>query len=339
MAFERARLKNDFGDPAGEARACREGSAVFDFSFLECVRLRGPGALAVAESYIRRPLTGLAQGAIVYAVRTEASGTAVSDLTVWRTDADAYEIMSGRREDVTALMACASTEVEVMDVGVNRAAFAVQGPDALDVLRQHGNVDSLAGLSYFHFVQTDLAGATCTVGRLGYTGEAGFEIIAARADATRLWDELSRHARPAGFIAADMLRIEAGFILFDNEFRLPVFPEEAGLSQFHVGQNMHKVPLELISFRAEADPLSLPWVTKSALERPARPGVIAVTSACHSVAAGGVLGLGFVTASTVDGAMLEDPSRQFRNIRRTQRPFYDTWKRRPRLPWRQLRPS
>jgi glycine cleavage system aminomethyltransferase T len=130
-----------------------------------------------------------------------------------------------------------------------------------------------------------------------------------------------------------MLRIEAGFVLFDNEFRLPVLPGEAGLAQFYAGQNTRKIPLKLISFRAEADHLSLPWVAKTAPERPAQPGVIAVTSACHSIAASGVLGLGFVAASTVDDATLRDPSSRFRDIRRTQLPFYDTLKRRPRLPW------
>jgi glycine cleavage system T protein (aminomethyltransferase) len=334
MAFERARLKNDFGDPAGEARACRKASAVFDFSFLECVRLSGPGAREVVETYVGRPLNKLAQGSIAYAVRTDASAMAVADLTVWRTATNAYEIMSGRSEDVTALMACASTEVEITNVGADRSVFAAQGPNTLDVLRQLGDVDRLANLTYFHFARTELAGAVCTVGRLGYTGEAGFEIIVPRADAPRLWAELSRHARPAGFVAADMLRIEAGFVLFDNEFRVPVSPEEAGLAQFTAQRNAHKIPLKLISFRCEADRLSEPWVASSALDRPDRPGVIAVTSACRSVAAGSVLGLGFVAASTVDSATLEDPSRQFRDIRRTRLPFYDTSKRRPRLPWR-----
>jgi aminomethyltransferase len=334
MAFERARLKKDFGDPIGEARACREGSAVFDFSFLECVRLNGAGARTVVEAYVRRPLDKLVRGAIAYAVRTDSSAAAVADLTVWRTGADAYEVMSGRREDVAALVACTSTQVETMNVGADRAVFAAQGPDTFNVLRQFGNADTLANLSYFQFVRTELAGVACTVGRLGYTGEAGFEIIVPRTDARRLWDELSRHARPAGFIAADMLRIEAGFVLYDNEFRLPVSPGEAGLAQFHVEQNAHKISLKLVSFRAETDHMSLPWVAKSGLERPTQPGVIAVTSACRSIAASGVLGLGFVTASTVDDVLLRDPSGEFHNIRRTQQPFYDTSKRRPRLPWR-----
>ena len=89
MAFERARLKSDFGDPVGEARACRDKSAVFDFSFLECARLTGPGARAVVETYVRRPLNELAQGAIAYAVRTGPSAAAVADLTVSRSKSNA----------------------------------------------------------------------------------------------------------------------------------------------------------------------------------------------------------------------------------------------------------
>jgi glycine cleavage system aminomethyltransferase T len=169
---------------------------------------------------------------------------------------------------------------------------------------------------------------------LGYTGEAGFEIILPRSEGARVWRELSRYSRPAGFIAADTLRIEAGFVLFTNEFSLPVSPAEAGLRQFHFERAAPKAALRLVSFRADADRLSLPWKREGSLDRPTEPGIIAITSACNSVVAKGVLGLGFVTASTADEATLHDPSGQFREIRQTPLPFYDTQKRRPRQPWR-----
>jgi len=334
MAFERSTLKNDFGDPAGEARACREESALFDFSFLDCVRVRGPGARSAIEAYVQRPLDMLAQGAIAYAVRTDPSGAALSDLTVWRTGADSFEVMSGRREDLASLTSCASTGVETTNVGKGRAVFAVQGPGALDALRSLGDIDTIASLSYFHFARAELAGTHCTVGRLGYTGEAGFEIIFPRSEATRIWRELSRISRPAGFVATDALRIEAGFVLFANEFRLAVSPAEAGLRQFHSAQNTQKAGLKLVSFCAETDHLSVPWVSESALDRPLGPGIVAITSACNSVVAKGILGLGFVTASTAATATLHDPSGQFREIRQSPLPFYDTLKRRPRQPWR-----
>jgi len=64
------------------------------------------------------------------------------------------------------------------------------------------------------------------------------------------------------------------------------------------------------------------------------PGVIAITSACNSIAAGGILGLGFITASTADTDPLHDPTGEFQEIRRVPLPFYDALKRRPRQPWR-----
>jgi aminomethyltransferase len=334
MAFERSSLKNDFGDPAGEARACREESALFDFSFLECARVRGPGAQAAIEAYVRRALDELRPGAIAYAVRTDASGAALADLTIWRTGADSFEVMSGRHEDLTSLMACASVGVETTNVGEARAIFSVQGPGALDALRSLGKIDTIMSLRYFHFAPADLAGAHCRVGRLGYTGEAGFEIILPRSEAPRIWRELSQCSRPAGFIAADALRIEAGFVLFANEFKLKVSPAEAGLRQFHLEQHPRRTELKLVCFRAETDRFSVPWTSKGTLERPVERGTVAVTSACNSVVAGGILGLGFVTATTATDAILRDPSGQFRDIRQSPLPLYDTFKRRPRLPWR-----
>jgi aminomethyltransferase len=334
MALERSSLRNDFGDPAGETRACREESALFDFSFLDCARLQGPGAQSAVEAYVQRPLDSLAQGAIAYAIRTDSSGAALTDLTVWRTGTDSFEVMGGRREDLMALLACASARVKVTNMGEVRAVFAVQGPGALDTLRSFGRVDTVASLAYFRFTQVELAGAECTIGRLGYTGEAGFEIILPRCEAPRIWRQLARHSRPAGFIAVDALRIEAGFVLFTNEFQLRVSPAEAGLQQFHAEQKAQKARLKLVSFRAETNCLSLPWIRKSPLDRPMESGIVAITSACNSVVANGILGLGFVTASTADKATLHDPSGEFREIRRSPLPFYDTLKRRPRLPWR-----
>ncbi|MGA9282809.1 MAG: hypothetical protein WBW00_16210 [Pseudolabrys sp.] len=334
MAFERSELKNDFGDPVGEVRSCREESALFDFSFLECTRLRGPDALSVVEAFARRPLATLAQGAIAYAIRTDSYGMALADLTIWRTGVDTFEVMSGRREDVDDLMLCASARVETTNLGKARAVFAVQGPGALDALGKLGGDDTIGDLTYFRFAQAELAGTLCTIGRLGYTGEAGFEIILPRSESQRIWRQLARYSTPSGFIAMDTLRIEAAFVLFANEFRLDVSPAEAGLQQFCAEQNVQQTALKLVSFQAEADHFLLPWVRQCPLERPVEPGVIAITSACNSILANGILGLGFVTASTADSATLHDPSGEFREIRRAPQPFYDGLKRRPRQPWR-----
>lgn len=325
---------DDFGDAAEEARACRIDCALFDFSFLECARVKGTGARRAIETFTGRSLAAMDVGKIYYALRVNSAGAVTADLTVWRTDEDSYDIMSGRHADIVDLLRLSNSGVEVADVTGNLAVLALQGPRAFEALSRLGDIDRIGRLNYFSFSEAELNGTVCRVGRLGYTGEAGFEIILPRAAARDCWQILSRQARPAGFIAADMLRIEAGFVLFDNEFRLPVSPQEAGLGRFHRSADLGRPPITLISFCADADALRLPWRPSRDLHRPAAPGEIVVTSACRSNAAGRILGLGYVRADAEWGADLHDPTRTFHNIQRTPLPFYDTAKRRPRVAWR-----
>lgn len=334
MAFDASALAPDFGDPTGEARACRVDCALFDFSFLERARISGKGAPDFVAAFAGRPLAHLRTNDIAYAVRVDSTGRAVSDLTVWRVGEETFEIMSGRHQDIADLLNLAGPHVSVADLANESAVFSVQGPNALNALRKIGDVGAIAQLRYFTFGQVILGGIPCTAGRLGYTGEPGFEIIASRAKAKDLWPRLAEHARAAGFIAADILRIEAGFVLFANEFLLPVSPAEAGLGRFHPGVKPAHAIVRLVSFRAEADAVKFPWRPNSILNRPIEVNSIVVTSACNSIVAGGILGLGYVREGYDGTVPLRDASGTFRNIRPTAMPFYDTKKNRPRQAWR-----
>ena len=89
MAFERSELKYDFGDPLGEARACREDCALFDFSFLECARFDGLRARrrrrSICTASLRR--TGR-EGDRLRASHRFLPAMALADLTIWRTGLD-----------------------------------------------------------------------------------------------------------------------------------------------------------------------------------------------------------------------------------------------------------
>jgi len=106
----------DFGDPAAEARTCRSDCALFDFSFLECARLEGSDARAVIETFIGRSLSTLGESQICYALRVDADGHLVADLTIWRTGEASFEVMSGRREDIEDLLAYDCSRVSVTDL-------------------------------------------------------------------------------------------------------------------------------------------------------------------------------------------------------------------------------
>ena len=102
------------------------------------------------------------------------------------------------------------------------------------------------------FLSKSLNRLPCLIGRLGYTGERGFEIILPIENHSQVWKHLSNKAQLCGFSAIDRLRIEAGFILFANEFQLPVSADDVSLQNF-TRKTFSPPSYRLISFRAETD--------------------------------------------------------------------------------------
>src|SRR5262249_3193080 len=223
MALADFKCTDHFGEPAAEARACRSACALFDFSFLECAQVRGGAARQVVEAFTGRSLAQLSIGKIRYALRVDTAGHLLADLTVWRTGEESYEVMSGRPEDIADFIDYAAPGVAARATA-DRAPFAVQGPASLEAVPHLGAIADIETLPYFGFAETMLDGIPCRIGRLGYSGEPGFEIICPKQSADRLWQALADHARPGGFFALDMLRIGGGFVPFRNRILLPVHP-------------------------------------------------------------------------------------------------------------------
>src|SRR5215510_1867885 len=320
MAFDPSMLRRDYGDPEREANACRTDCALFDFSFVNRARLEGPGALDAIAQLTRRPLTDLMPGQICYALRADSSGRLLSDLTLWKHGEVRYDVMSGRSEDIEDLIRAARPGCEVEDLRARTSIIALQGPGSLQALAGLTDTGALARLGYFAFAPVGIADVPCLVGRLGYTGEPGFEILLPSTAAPQLWALLARRARPAGFAAADMLRIEAGFVLFANEFGLPVTAAELGLERFAPEPGHERVSgaserrVRLLCFRAACACEPVLWQpSPSGTPFPPPPGTIVVTSACRSILAGDVLGLGYALAAP-SPANLVDAAGQFHDL-------------------------
>src|SRR5262249_56564338 len=121
-----------------------------------------------------------------------------------------------------------------------------------------------------------------------------------RAARDVVWTALARHARPAGFAAADILRIEAGFLLFANELRFPVSAAELELGRFaaeasaacrhHAAERERRV--RLLCFQASCDSEPRLWQPPHDARFPPAPGSLLTASACRSVVMRGVIPLG-----------------------------------------------
>ena len=113
-------------------------------------------------------------------------------------------------------------DVSIEDISETVAALAVQGPTSGALLAKVAHAD-VKGLKYFRVTSGTLAGVPVDISRTGYTGDLGYEIWMPWHEATRVWDALVAAGapfdlRPAGMLALDVARIEAGLLLIEVDF-------------------------------------------------------------------------------------------------------------------------
>ena len=113
-------------------------------------------------------------------------------------------------------------DVEIEDISEQVAALALQGPTSGRLLDAVADAD-IRGLKYFRMTRGTIAGVPVEISRTGYTGDLGYEIWMPWDRAVEVWDALMRGGRafdihPAGMLALDVARVEAGLLLIDVDF-------------------------------------------------------------------------------------------------------------------------
>jgi len=315
--------------PEREAERCRQGVALFDFSFMSVVRVSGAGSAALISDYVQRDLSNMSVGGIRYCVHADSEHRVRSDLTVWKVDDQVFEVMTGEAADVKSLAAQSTCRARVKDLSACTAIFAVQGPLSLARILPACDERSLERLGYFSFCDVKIHGVPARIGRLGYTGERGFELVVHIDDSQYLWEALSQTIEVAGFATADVLRIEAGFSLFCNEFSVGATAKELGMSRFvDSAVEDSEDAMALVCFSATAKQKPVLWQRPPGATANLRRGELLATSACFSTLAGSVLGLGYVVPGPIETmSSLVDPLGCFENITIRPRPFFDPEKK------------
>src|SRR5256886_4013347 len=110
-------------------------------------------------------------------------------------------------------------EVKIEDVSETTAALSLQGPSSRAILQIAAERD-LSALKYFRLTSAKIRGIPVTISRTGYTGDLGYEVWVDAAQAVPLWDAVIETGRPfgitpAGMLALDVARIEAGPLLIE----------------------------------------------------------------------------------------------------------------------------
>jgi aminomethyltransferase len=227
------------GGVVAEHTAVRESVGVFDVTHLGKVTVTGPGAADFVNSCLTADLGKIGPGQAQYTMCCAEDGGVVDDLInylVGPDDVFCVPNAANTGEVGSRLAATAPEGITVTDRHDEYAVLAVQGPRSADVLAALGlPID----MDYMAFTDTEYRGEPLRIGRTGYTGEHGYELVPAWADAPALWEALlaavdEAGGRPCGLGARDTLRTEAGYPLHGQDLGPEITPVQAGAS-FAVG--------------------------------------------------------------------------------------------------------
>jgi aminomethyltransferase len=209
-----------------EYNAVREAAALIDVSPLYKYRVSGPDAQRLVDRVITRDATKLRVGQVYYTPWCDEHGKVIDDGTVHRVGDQEYRWTAADPQFRWLSMNARGLEVAIEDVSEAVAAVALQGPLSRDVL-EAATGESFADLRYFRRRESVLKLGRrrihVDVSRTGYTGDLGYELWIPAERAVDAWDALASAGadygiRPAGMLALDVVRLEAGLVLLEVDY-------------------------------------------------------------------------------------------------------------------------
>ena len=239
-------LPNDYTKHGviNEYTACREKAVVIDLSALRKFEILGPDAEELMNYTLTRNVKKLSIGQVVYSSMCYDNGFMFDDGTLLKMSDHGFRWICGDEYAGEWLKEQAKKKnykVRIKNSSDQISNISLQGPNSRKILEKFiwtpPTQPKISELQWFRFTICrikELSGIPLLVSRTGYTGELGYEIWCHPSDAPKVWDVVMDAGKdegliPAGFGALDLLRIEAGLILFGNEFDGQVDPFEAGV--------------------------------------------------------------------------------------------------------------
>ena len=215
-----------------EHTAVRERVGLFDVSHLGKASVVGDGALEYLNAMFTNDLNRIVDSKAQYTLLCNPDGGVVDDLIAYRnTDSDFFLIpnASNTSDVVRVLNENVPTGITVTNLHEKFAVLALQGPQAVEVIRSLGINPTM---DYMAFAHVSIAGCDVILCRTGYTGEHGYELVPQWNDASVVWDALVEAMKPfdgliCGLGARDTLRTEMGYPLHGHELSLEISPVQA----------------------------------------------------------------------------------------------------------------
>lgn len=222
-----------YGSQIEEHHVVRQHAGMFDVSHMTVLDLRGERVQEFLRKLLANDVARLQDpGKALYSCMLNADGGVIDDLIVYYQDAHTFRMVvnaATHDKDVAWITQHAGEFGVEVNEPAGLAMIAVQGPEAhakVDALLAPALRDKVAGLKRFYAAWDD----DMFVGRTGYTGEDGYEIVLPADEVTTLWQALyTAGVRPCGLGCRDTLRLEAGMNLYGTDMDETTSPLESGL--------------------------------------------------------------------------------------------------------------
>ncbi|MDD5330616.1 MAG: glycine cleavage system aminomethyltransferase GcvT [Sulfuricella sp.] len=225
----------NYGSQIEEHHQVRRDAGMFDVCHMLVVDVTGTGIRDFLRHLLANNVDKLQiPGKALYSCMLNPAGGVIDDLIVYFMREDWFRIVvnAGTAEKDVAWMEgqrAATAPQLCIQPRRDLAMIAVQGPNAREKAWQAipGSRAATEPLKPFQAAEF----AQYFIGRTGYTGEDGFEVMLPVAEAEALWKTLHGcGVAPIGLGARDTLRLEAGMNLYGQDMGEDVNPLEAGLA-------------------------------------------------------------------------------------------------------------
>jgi folate-binding protein YgfZ len=209
------RVPVSYGDTAAEYKIVREGGAgVIDLSSRGRIEVGGTEAVQFLNGLITNDVKTLEEGRWMRAAFPNVQGRLIAEARVLRLAGDKFlfdvEAATHTRILKTLERFTLAGDFRVRDLMDQLALVSLQGAQARSVVRTTLGEEA-ARMERGHILSVKWNDRTLHLIRASHTAEDGFDLFVNAADAVSLWAALcDSGARPFGFDALEILRIEAG---------------------------------------------------------------------------------------------------------------------------------
>ncbi len=222
-----------YGSQMNEHHQVRREAGMFDVSHMAVIDLTGQRVREFLRFLLANDVGKLKTiGKALYSCMLNENGGVIDDLIVYYLDDTQFRLVvnaATREKDIAWIGQHANRLGIKLRERHDLSMLAIQGPQARERVKPQlpeSLQESAMTLEPFHACWNE----DMFVGRTGYTGEDGFEIILPHPKAAALWDNLlAAGVTPAGLGARDTLRLEAGLKLYGADMDENHTPLDSGL--------------------------------------------------------------------------------------------------------------